>query len=573
MVGKDELMRTVWPDASVEENNLTQNISALRKILGEEPDEHRYIVTVPGHGYRFVAPVTELAHERADVVMTTHTLTRSVMEDELIVTPKRLVVGLAGVLIIALSAWGLWRLAMPPARIDSIAVLPFENDTRNPNFNYISEGLTDTITNSLSQLGVLRVIPRSSTIHLRGSRDPLQVGRTLHVRAVLTGHIVNAEDGTLAVQAELTDTEKQSQLWGRRFQVRPADILSVEGRVASEVTDRLLGGIVRAEHRQVRGSTTNSEAFVVYLRARYAAESRTPASLHQAVGLYKSALEKDPNYAAAYRGLYAAYMLQSEYAGVPLEEVRTDAEAALKRALQLDPSSAEAHVYRAQFDILELKWDEARKELDRALQLDPKFVRAYHFRGIWLYAHERYDEARPVFEHGIQLDPLSSVLHANLAFIAHAAGDFREAERAAARLLQFDPDFSLAHQFLGEAFAREGKSDAAIEELQKAVELSQRSPTALARLGFTYGFLGQREKALEIARELEQKHEQHRAPGMFVAVVYAGLHDNDRVFRWLTRDPPNSNAVTYQSPGWWELQSVHNDPRWRDFLRKLRLAG
>jgi tetratricopeptide (TPR) repeat protein len=177
------------------------------------------------------------------------------------------------------------------------------------------------------------------------------------------------------------------------------------------------------------------------------------------------------------------------------------------------------------------------------------------------------------FQHEIQLDPLSSIAYTNMAFSYHAMGNFLAAERSAAEVLRFDPDFSLAHQFLGEAFAREGKSDAAIEEVQKAVALSQRSPTALARLGFTYGFLGDREKALDIARELEQKHHLGRAPSMFLAVVYAGLHDNDRVFHWLNRQNADERAVTFQAGAWWELQAVHDDPRWKDFLRKLRLIA
>ena len=207
-------------------------------------------------------------------------------------------------------------------------MLPFENDTHNPELDYIADGLTDTIINGLSQIGSLRVIPRSSTAHFKGNSDPLQVGRQLNVRVILTGHIANAGGGLLAIQTELTDTEKRSQLWGRRFQTAATDVLAVEEQIASQVTERLVGRITpAAEERQARSSTVNRQAFDLYLKARYSRDRRTPASLREAVGLYQAAIVRDPNYAAAYLGLFFTNMLAAEYAGVPLNDVRPAAEA------------------------------------------------------------------------------------------------------------------------------------------------------------------------------------------------------------------------------------------------------
>src|SRR5215475_14549042 len=457
--------------------------------------------------------------------------------------------------------------------IDSIAVLPFVNQNRDPDTEYLSDGLTESIINSLAQLSSLRVSPRSTVFQYKGKdTDPLKVGHDLGVRAVLTGRLQQRGD-SLFVSVELLDVRDNKQVWGEQYNRKVADALALQQEISREISERLRTKLSGEEQRQLtRRDTTNPEAYAFYLKGRYYWNKRTTDNIMKAIEQFQQAADKDPNYALAYVGLADCYSLLEWYAGTPASETLPKAKAFAERALQLDNSLAEAHTSLA-FACDQLwQWEKAEEEFKRALELNPNYPTGHHWYAIQLLDTGRFDEALTEGRRAQELDPLSLVIGQNVAQAYLARGDINSSIEQARKLIDLDPRYSRTHQQLGIAFLKQGNHSEAIAELRKSVELtSQRDRYAVAALGYGYALAGRRAEASAVLKDLDGMYDRHEALGQDLAAVYAGLGDKDQAFVWLEKDFQAHSGLLVRIRWLSPFESLRGDPRYADLRRRMGL--
>jgi serine/threonine-protein kinase len=452
----------------------------------------------------------------------------------------------------------------------SIAVLPFENATRNADTEYLSDGISEALINSLSELQQLKVIARSTAFRYKGKQvDPQAVGRELKVRTVLMGVIRQLGD-RLNVQVDLVDAMTGAQLWGEEYERKLADVLAVKQALVREVTEKLRLKLTgEQQQRLMQRDTTNPEAYQFYLRGRYYWNKRTAENLTKAMEQFQQAADKDPNYALAYVGLGDSYVLLENYAGTPANETLPKAKAFAKRALQIDNSLAEAHTSLGYIYNGLWRWEEAEQEFKRAIELNPNYPNAHHWYSLCLLDLGRIAEAKAEIKRAHELDPLSLIIGTTVTYAYLAEGDAKFAIAQSKKVVDLDPSFSRGHGYLGLAYLKEQRYPEAIAELKKAVELSGRERWPLRDLGYGYAISGNRTEAEAVIKELLEKYEKGRALGQDLAAVYAGLGDKDQAFAWLEKDFQAHSGLlgwTRWSPA---FESLRSDPRFTDLLRRM----
>ena len=457
--------------------------------------------------------------------------------------------------------------------IDSIAVLPFANQNHDPETEYLSDGLTESIINSLSQLSNLRVIPSTSVTRYKAKEiEPLTAGKDLGVRAILTGRILQRGDN-LTVSAALIDVRDNKQLWGEQYNRKVADALAVQQEISREISERLRTKLSGEEQKQLKKrDTSNPEAYQFYLRGRYYWNKRTVENLRKAMEQFQQAADKDPNYALAYVGLADCYSLLEEYAGSPASETYPKAKAFAQRALQLDDSLAEAHASLAFVYYYSWQWEQAEQGFKHAIELNPNYPSAHQWYGNFLRDCGRVDQALTEAKRAQELDPLSLVIGQNVAQLYLFRGDVNSAIDQCNRVLELDPNYPRGHEVLGWAYLKQGHYPEAIAELRKAVEISSRKDRrTLSSLGCGYAISGQQAEALEVLKELEGKYQRHEAVGRDVGAVYAGLGDKDRAFAWLEKDFQSRSGLLMRIRWEFAFESLRSDPRFADLLRRMGL--
>jgi TolB-like protein/Flp pilus assembly protein TadD len=457
--------------------------------------------------------------------------------------------------------------------IDSIAVLPFENQNRDAGVEWLSDGVTESIMNNLAQLPNLRVSPRSTVFRYKGKEtDALAIGKELGVRAVLTGRLLQRGD-SLTISTELLDVRDNKQVWGEQYNRRLADALAVQQEISREITDRLRLKLSGEEHRQLtRRDTANPEAYQFYLKGRYYWNKRTAENLKKAMEQFQQAADKDPNYALAYVGLADCYLLLQEYAGTPASETGPNAKAFAQRAVQLDESLAEAHTSLAySYDFL-WQWEEAEAEFKQAIRLNPNYPTAHQWYSLYLRDTGRFDQAMTETKRAQELDPLSLVIGQNLAAAYLFQGDVNSSVEQIRRVLDLDPNYPRGHDILGLAYLKQGHYSEAIAEVRNAVDLSfRRDRRPLSDLGYSYAISGRRAEALAVLKDLQAKYEKHEALGRDLTAVYVGLGDKDQAFAWLEKDFQAHNGqlarIRWEPP----FESLRSDPRFAGLLRRMGL--
>jgi serine/threonine protein kinase/Flp pilus assembly protein TadD len=488
---------------------------------------------------------------------------------------KRHKVAVAALLLLLIAATiglaAFLRARYSEAAIDSIAVMPFVNETKDSNSEYLSDGLTESIINNLIQLPSLRVSPRSSVFHYKGKdTDPIQIAKELGVRAVLTGRMSQRGDN-LIISAELLDTRDNKEIWGDQYNRKVADALSVQQEISREISERLRTKLSGEEQRQLtRRDTSNPEAYAFYLKGRYYWNKRTADNTRKAIEQFQQAADKDPNYALAYVGLADSYSILEVYLGTPASETLPKAKAFAERALELDNSLAEAHnslgyAYNGLW-----QWEKADEEFKRSIELNPNYPTAHQWYSILLLDKGQFDEALTEARRAQDLDPLSLVIGQNLAQVYLARADLNSSIEQAKKVIDLDPRYSRGHMQLGLAYLKQGNYSDAVAELRKAVDLD-RGRLAFAGLGYGYAVSGRRAEALAVLKELEAKYQTHEALGQDLAAVYAGLGDKDQAFAWLEKDfQPRSGLLARTR---WQLpfESLRSDPRFADLLRRMGL--
>jgi TolB-like protein/lipoprotein NlpI len=422
--------------------------------------------------------------------------------------------------------------------IDSIAVLPLENQSGDPETEYLCDGLTESLIGKLSRQPRLRVMARSTVFRYQGrpSTDALDIGRELGVRAVLSGRLLQRGD-SLIIKLELVDTADGSHLWGDQYNRKLSQLLNVEEEISRDITEKLRLRLTGSLKKQAQKRyTENTEAYQLYLKGRYHWNKRTEQGIRRSIELFEQAIALDPGYALAYAGLADAYNLLASYSTAPLATPFLRAKATALMALKLDENLAEAHVSLAAVKFWH-DWDfaAAQREFDRAVELNPAYPIAQVWRGLFLAAMGRIDQAIAAVRLALELDPLSRVINLNFARILHFARRYDEAIEQCHKTMELYPDYLLALRRLGLSCAEFGRFDEAEKALKKALALDQEDAEALSSLGYTYALAGRTDDARAAEENLRQLAARRFVSFYSFARIQIGLNERDRAFESLEK--------------------------------------
>ena len=491
---------------------------------------------------------------------------------------KRHKQGMAGVLfafLIAAIGIGYWFLSTRNASaksIESIAVLPFVNEGGNPNLEYLSDGMAETLIGSLSQLPKLNIKARSSVFRYKGREFDLQrIAQELKVQAILTGRVAQRGD-QLTLSLELVDTQTENVIWTEQYNRKQTDLVSLQGEIARDVSSKLKTKLSGADEAKLTKTyTTSPDAYQSYLRGRFFWNKRNEESIRKAIEQFKEAADKDPNYALAFVGLADSYVLLPYYSGGNSNDMAAQAKVYALRALEIDDSLGEAHSSLGYVYRLSWSWAAAEKELKRAIELNPKYATAHKFLGNVLTDLGRTQESLVEYKRAQELEPLSMIINANLAEVYLQQGDANAAVEQCKRAIDLDPNWYYAWQELSLAHIAQGRNAEALAEAEKGVELSKRFSVPLGVLGYVYARTGKRSEAAAVVEELKKRYTESRANGYDLAKAYVGLGETDQAFAWLEKDFQSHNATMPNFLDLAPLDVLRNDPRFSDLARRIGL--
>jgi len=462
----------------------------------------------------------------------------------------------------------------PRRNIRSLAVLPFANTTADPEAEYLSDGITESLINSLAQLPRLRVMARSTVFRYKDrTTEPQTIGRELNVGAVLIGRILQRGDALL-VTAELVDAADGWRLWGEQYNRKRADILAVQDEIAREISEKLRVRLSGKERKRLtKRHTLDTEAYHLYLKGRYYWNKRTQEGLERGIEYFKQAIEKDPGYALAYAGLADSYYLLAgtAYGALPPREAIPRAKAAALKALQIDDTLAEAHASMALVLINEWDWLGAEKEYKRSIKLNPGYATVRQWYAFYLMARGRLEEALREAKRAHELDPLSIIINRDLGLLFYYARQPDRAIEQYRKTIELDPNFALAHQALGRACLEKGMYPQAVEHMQRAASLAGKSVAMSAALAHAYAVAGNKDDAKTILGELLERSRQSHVEPISIAVIYVGLGENETALEWLEK------AYEERSVGLLTLKvhpifdGLRSDPRFQELLHRIGL--
>lgn len=484
-------------------------------------------------------------------------------------------IGSMAAFLISLALIGYVIFFRPAKTIDSLAVLPFVNAGADPNTEYLSDGITESLINGLSQLSNLTVMSRSSVFHYKGKDiDPQKAGKELGVKAILTGRVAQRGDDLL-ISAELVDVANNSHIWGEQYNKKVSDILAIQEEISKEISGKLSLKLAGEDEKKLANRPTeNTEAYQLYLKGRFHWNKRKADDLQKAIEYYNQAIEKDPNYALAYAGLASTYTLLPEYAGAPTREAIPKAKEAAQKASELDPSLAEPHAVLGLAGIIDgWDWKGAEKEFQRAIQLNPNYPTVHHWFSICLRQQGKFEPSLAEITRAQQLDPLSPVININVAETFRLLHRDDEAMEQLQKNLEIDANFPGTHGDLGLMYLKQGNFDAAIKEAQKVREIvGPENPVGIAELGFVLARAGRREDAVKMLDKLLELSKQGNHWTIQIASIYTGLGEKDNAFKWLDKGYEERSALLCNlkiAPVW---DNLHSDPRFTVLLNKIGLA-
>lgn len=612
LVDKDALMEAVWPEQFVEEGNLNKNISLLRQALGESGDDSKYIETVPKRGYRFTADVRALNGDpETELVVETRTRASLVLEEEaddetptahgdaratdpVVVTPpiaapaaasaqlagkserqrksKAILAAAAVVIVLAAVAYFFYSSRSSDKAINSVAVLPFVNESGDPEAEYLSDGISESLINSLSQLPELKVIARSSTFKYKGAEiDAQEVARALGVEAILMGRVLRRGD-QLRISVELVNARDKTQMWGEQYNREAKDLLAVQAEMSSVIARKLHLRLTAGEQQQLaKRQTVNPVAYELLLKGRFYM-SKTTESQKQAIEYFKQAIEADPIYALAYAGLSGAYVNLININVLDPKEFMPKAEAAAYKALELDESLPEAHLAVAGIKFFAWEWAAAEREYKRALELNPNHAEAHSTYMFYLTIQGHKEQALAEAKRARELDPLAPSIKTADVYRLMLEGRFDEAIDAVKKLLEQDQSNPNLHNLLAFTYLKKGEYQEAITSFEQAIKLGDDSPDTQMYLSEAYARVGETEKARAILKRLETGKE-YVSP-VSLALIYTALGERERAFALLER----AYSAHDQQLVWIGLEGASDptlraDPRFQDLLRRIGLPA
>ena len=444
----------------------------------------------------------------------------------------------SSVALAAAMGWNFWKSELFRAAPEkSIAVLPFQNLSPDPDNAYFADGIQEEILTRLAGIADLKVISRTSTQRYQSKpRNLAQIAKQLGVANILEGSVQKAAD-QVRVSVQLINAQTDAHLWADTYDRKLTDVFLVETDIAKTIADSLKAKLTRSERQAIAvRPTANPEAYELYLKGRFLWNKRTGADLRKAIDYFNHAIAKDPNYALAYAGLADCYDLLHEYSDLSPKESYPKAKAAAIKALELDDTLGEAHTSLA-YSLVNYDWDwrSAEREYQRAIQLNPNYATAHQWYAECLSMLGRHTEAIAEIKRAQQLDPLSLIINQGVGGKYLYARRYDEAMAQFHRTLELYPHFPPTHQRLGWCYAQKRMYDEAIAEMQKAVELSGNSTQMIAALGYAYAAAGRRDTAQGIIAELERRSKESYVDDYFVATIFAALGENDEAFALLNK--------------------------------------
>jgi serine/threonine protein kinase/tetratricopeptide (TPR) repeat protein len=463
----------------------------------------------------------------------------------------------------------------PVASIDSLAVLPFVNASDDPNAEYLSEGITQGLINTMSQLPNLRVVSLMSAYRYKGKTvDPPAIARELNVRAIVTGRMTN-QAGNITVTAELIDAEHDRELWGKQYRRPLSELHSLQSDITQDITENLRLRLSNTQRSHIsQRPTENSEAYQLYLQGRFYWNRRTAGSVNKGIDFFQQAIEKDPAFALAYSGLADSYFSLSRTSAVlSPKEAGAKARQAAEKAVELDPALAEAHTSLGLvLDVFDWDYPRAEGEFRRAIELNP----AYPYALIWyselLYNIGRYDDSIAEVRKAVELAPFIPVMRYNLGSALWYAGHLSEAEREFDKLLELDPNFGLVHHGLAVVYVNQQKLDQAVSEMEKAIQFYPESSYYRGILGYTLAKAGRTAEARKILAELTEQAKTKYVSWLGIAYIYAGLGEKDHSFAALDLAYQQGDTRIAQLRARVERETFwKNDARCAELLNKIGL--
>ncbi|MCL4522760.1 MAG: protein kinase [Acidobacteria bacterium] len=475
---------------------------------------------------------------------------------------------------VALNLAGLRDRIFPPAsdRVEWVAVLPVTTPAGNPEQEYFADGMTDALIAELANISALQVISRTSVMRYKGSTKSVpEIARELKVHAVLEASALES-GGRVRITARLIRASSDTNIWSNSYERDLRDVLDLQREVASAVAHEIRVAVTpREAARLARTSPVNPEAYVAYIKGRYYLNKRTREDLFKAIEKFQLSFAKDPSYAPAYVGLSDAYIVAGGGAYIPPERTHPLAEAAAMKALELDDSSAEAHVSLATVRFMHYEWRESEQEFRRALALNPNYATAHHWYALQLAALGRSAESIAHALRAQELDPLSMVITTNTGWCYFLARQYDHTLEQARRTLDLDPNFDSAYGYLGQAFVEKGMAKEAIAAFQKAHEIAG-GTGYLPELAYAHAVFGQKKEALRLLAEFQQSSGREPVSAYDVAMVYASLGDIEKALSWLEKSYQNREARLVNLKAHPRFDSLHDQPRFLDLLRRIGLG-
>jgi len=593
---REELRNRLWPsDTFVDfDHGLNNAVMRLREVLGDSSESPRFVETLPRRGYRFIAHVEELS--QSAITQTAKILEAPIAKSSEVevegkgrttrdwLTLHRVAVlsGLTLALVVS-SGFAVHFFRgkelgnVAASRSISLVVLPLENLSGDKEQDYFADGMTDDLIASLAKIRSLRVISRSTAMAYKGTHKPLsEIARDLHVDAVVEGTVLKAGP-RVRITAELVQVSTDQHLWAETYESQLGDILSLQNQVSSAIVDEIRVNLSSQDKERLSKKTTLvPEAYDDYLKGRYYWNKRSGEGFERAIGYFEDATHKDPQYALAYAGLADCYGIigATMFGNAPAARAGPKAKAAALRALELDPTLAEAETSLATAEFnYDWDWQTASMGFQKAIRLNPSYATAYQRYSLYLIAMGHIDESLEQINKARELDPLSISINTSYGWRLYLARQYNRAVEQLRTTLEMDPGYEWAHLILGQAYEQKGQLDLAISELRKASDLSHQSPLMVSALAHAYALSGNQAKAQELLTLLFTESRKQYVSPFYIGVVYAGLAKNDAAMDWLEKaygDRSNGLVFLRVEP---ELDSLRTNPRFIALQRELNFPN
>lgn len=597
IVTREELRTSLWRDDTFVDfdHGLNNAVMRLREVLGDSSVSPRYIETVPRRGYRFILPVAEMTPDPATSSARSGPAELQVAKEftppeqsqrdwrsRWLTVPR--IAAITTLVLLAIAGLSLVTVRHVQ-RVDadkalagksmSLVVLPLENLSGDKDQDYFADGMTDDLIANLAKIRSLRVISRSTAMAYKGTHKPLSsIASDLKVDAVVEGTVMRVGN-RVRITAELVQVSTDRHLWADTYESQMGDVLALQNRVSSAIVDEIRINLTPEEkERLAKNPAVRPEAYENYLKGRYYWNKRSEEGLTKAIEYFQLATEKDPNYALAFAGLADCYsIIGSAIVGsVPALDVAPKAKSAALKALELDKSLAEAQTSLATVSFnYDWDWATAASGFQRSIELNPSYATAYQRYSLYLMAMGRTQESLTEMNRARDLEPLSISMNFSLGWRLYMARQYDQAIEQLRNALEMDPNFALPRVVLGQAYEQKGSYPQAIAELQKAASISHDSPPVLGALGHAFGAAGNRAEAEKILARLAQLSKKQYVSPFYVALVYDGLHENEKALDWLEKAyTDRSNAIIFikVDP---ELDGLRSNPRFQSLLRRLNL--